>query len=201
MRLRNVGKSLVVAAGLAVSLSACGMARQQPPQPATPQAGSGSGSSSSSQTSGSSGSSSSSSPDLSTCDTGQMAASFQLATTGSVDGYLKVTNAGKESCTLGADYPAIEFTNREGTGIEGVTYTQGGKGSGVITLEPGESANSDIEWQASGTSCVARVWALNLRVHPTDVPKSVDPMLPGQTGGQVFDLCGTNVTVGSWRKG
>jgi hypothetical protein len=170
---------------------------QQSSQPAAPQAGSGSGSS----TSGSSDSSSSASPDLSTCDTGRMAASFQLATTGSVDGYLKVTNAGKESCTLPAEYPSIEFTNREGTGIEGVTYTQGGKGSGAITLQPGESANSDLEWQASGTSCVARVWALNLSMDRADVPKSVDPTLPGQTGGQVFDLCGTDVTVGSWQKG
>jgi hypothetical protein len=199
MHVRNVGKSLVVAAGLAVSLSACGMAQQQSPQSQAPQADSGSGNSSKS----SDGSSSSSGSAPSKCDTGQMAASFELATTGSVDGHLKITNVGKKSCTLGAEYPSIQFTGREGTGIQGVNYAQGSKGSGAIMLKPGESANSDVEWQATanGSSSVSRVWALKLSVNPTDVAKSVEPTSNGQTGGQVFDLYGTNVTVGGWRKG
>ncbi|MER5390152.1 DUF4232 domain-containing protein [Saccharopolyspora sp. NPDC002686] len=129
-----------------------------------------------------------------------MNTSFRLATTGSVDGYLEVTNDGGNPCTLKSSYPTVEFMGRDGTGVSDVTYKQGSGGSGSVTLQPGETASSDVEWQASGDQCVARVWALNLSLQPGEKPKSVDPVLNDQPG-QVFDLCGHEVTVSGWQKG
>ncbi|MER5390153.1 DUF4232 domain-containing protein [Saccharopolyspora sp. NPDC002686] len=186
MRLHTTGKALLAAAVCVVSLSACGNAQQSSNSLQVDNAAN-----------GSSGQGRSGGP--ADCAADQLKPSFVLSTTGSAAGYVSVTNEGSEPCVLDSDYPTIEFLNRDAQPVEDVTYLQGEPGTHPLTLAPGEVAAAELDWKDMGDDCVARVWAMGLKVRPDDPAKSVDPMLNDKPW--VFDLCGNEVTADGWRRG
>ncbi|MGW1682070.1 DUF4232 domain-containing protein [Saccharopolyspora sp. NPDC002376] len=192
MRLHTIGKTLLAATICAVSLSACGTAQESSNSMRVDNA---STLSNASNANGGQATESGAAP----CAADQLKPSFVLSTTGSVAGYVSVTNDGPESCVLNSDYPTIEFLNRDAQPIESVTYQQGKPGSGPLTLAPGEVAAAELDWEDMGNDCVSRVWAMSLSAQPEDPAKSVDPMLNDKPW--VFDLCGDTVTADGWQRG
>ncbi|MER7016205.1 DUF4232 domain-containing protein [Saccharopolyspora sp. NPDC000359] len=209
MRAHIIGKTLVAAAVGAASLTACGSLHADSPQStrvtAETTANSATAGTASDRTEAASGANLStedttgdSARELGPCSVQQVESEFVLATTGRVAGHVTITNNSGEPCQLDNARPAIEFTGRDGTPIEDVSYLPGRPGTTPITLAPGDSAAAELDWQDMGDQCVARVWAMDMALRPGEAPKSLDPLANDKPW--VFDLCGHEVTVHGWRE-
>lgn len=139
--------------------------------------------------------------DDSTCQRALLEGSFGVdndENTNYANGFLTVTNTAARACTLHPDGPWVMMLGRQGTALEGVNYTRDFTTQPTaITLQPGQSASSELQWQDEG-NCQGRAWAVNVSVHPSDTPMQLDPLMSGQVGQ--FDVCGGTVQVGAFKK-
>jgi hypothetical protein len=223
MRVWNVGKVAAAAAVVAMSLSACEMGQQssapapapmgsvQPPSGSGVEPSQGGTKPSSSRTTPTqerqTPTSKSPAPtgagapiDDSTCQRALLEGSFGVANdekTNYANGFLTVKNTAARACTLRADGPFVMMLGREGTALKGVNYTPDYPSKRTpITLQPGQSASSELQWQDEG-DCQGRAWKVNVSVHPSDTPMQLDPLMSGQPG--TFDVCGGTVQVGAFK--